>query len=292
MLSSRSQAACVSNGDLLPPPGSAATPPNRKNRCIHRTADPNRSASCCDAPASTRSNIQNSIASKNRCSVCAGPPHFRQRQNAGDRQPDHCWPRARYRQSYVEKKHSPAGAKTMKCIENVRLGRSTLDTGEHSGIPRFYFRCRCGARHWGDRITTRHLVQLCVTLQILPLLAVGVAGLETPKSTMNISEPRKRMSIGLLKPLDGFKPKNSLQDRALCWSAQDGDVRSRNFSTLQSAKHFHVYHATNCKKPWALHFSLVNSAASDAIVSSVKAGYSNCCANLVWLQTIENPVVA
>ncbi len=95
-----------------------------------------------------------------------------------------------------------------------------------------------------------------------------------------------------LVALDGFKPKNSLQDRALCWSAQDGDVRSRNFSTLQSAKHFHVYHATNCKKPWALHFSLVNSAASDAIVSSVKTGYSNCCANLVWLQTIENPVVA
>jgi len=45
-----------------------------------------------------------------------------------------------------------------------------------------------------------HRVQLCVTFQTLPLFAVGVAGLETPKSTMNISEPRKRTSMGLLKP--------------------------------------------------------------------------------------------
>jgi hypothetical protein len=95
-----------------------------------------------------------------------------------------------------------------------------------------------------------------------------------------------------LVALDGFKPKGSLQERALCWSAQDGDVRSRNFSALQSAKHFHVYQATNCKNPWALHFSLVNSAASDAIVSSIKTGYSNCRANLVWLETIENAVIA
>ena len=55
-----SQAACASNGDVLPPLGLAATLPNRTNRCIHRTAEltltANRSAaSCRDAPASTHS---------------------------------------------------------------------------------------------------------------------------------------------------------------------------------------------------------------------------------------------
>ena len=39
----------------------------------------------------------------------------------------------------------------------------------------------------------------CVTFQILPLFGVTVAGAKTPKSTMNISGPRKRTSIGLLK---------------------------------------------------------------------------------------------
>jgi hypothetical protein len=50
----------ISNGDVLPPLGFAATLPNRTNRCIHRTAEltltSNRSAaSCRDAPASTHS---------------------------------------------------------------------------------------------------------------------------------------------------------------------------------------------------------------------------------------------
>jgi len=58
--SSRSQAACASNGDVLPPLGLAATLPNRTNRCIHRTAEltltSNRSAaSRRDAPASMHS---------------------------------------------------------------------------------------------------------------------------------------------------------------------------------------------------------------------------------------------
>ena len=94
-----------------------------------------------------------------------------------------------------------------------------------------------------------------------------------------------------LVALDGFNPDSSLQARAFCWAAQDGDVRSRNFSALESAKHFHVYEATNCKSTWALHFSLVNSASSDATVSSIKTGYSKCRANLVWLDAVENSVV-
>jgi hypothetical protein len=44
-------------------------------------------------------------------------------------------------------------------------------------------------------------LQLCVTFQILPLFGVRGAGVETPKSTTNISGPLKRTSMGLLKPL-------------------------------------------------------------------------------------------
>lgn len=41
--------------------------------------------------------------------------------------------------------------------------------------------------------------------------------------------------------------------------------------------------AGDCKSPWALHFSVVNAAASDASVKDVSTGYANCRANLVWM---------
>jgi hypothetical protein len=34
---------------------------------------------------------------------------------------------------------------------------------------------------------------------------------------------------------------------------------------------------------WALHFSLVNAAATDSTVKSIATGYAQCRANLVWL---------
>ena len=44
-----------------------------------------------------------------------------------------------------------------------------------------------------------------------------------------------------------------------------------------------VFHATDCKSEWALHFSLVNANANDSLVDGVGNGYANCRANLLFL---------
>ena len=43
-----------------------------------------------------------------------------------------------------------------------------------------------------------------------------------------------------------------------------------------------VYQATDCTTKLALHFSLVNAAATDKIVDSIKNGYRQCKVNLAW----------
>ena len=49
-----------------------------------------------------------------------------------------------------------------------------------------------------------------------------------------------------------------------------------------------VYTAASARNKWSLHFSLVNTAATDAIKSSsdedLKKGYAGCIANLCWLR--------
>ena len=44
-----------------------------------------------------------------------------------------------------------------------------------------------------------------------------------------------------------------------------------------------VWRATDAKGAWALHFSVVNAAASDRSVKKVQQGYANCRTNLMWM---------
>lgn len=72
----------------------------------------------------------------------------------------------------------------------------------------------------------------------------------------------------------------------------DDKCISRNHKNLKDAigSRLQVYLAApDCTTKWALHFSLVNSAANDKIVTGknsleiVATGYTQCIANLVWL---------
>ncbi|MCB1824515.1 MAG: hypothetical protein KDJ54_08035 [Candidatus Competibacteraceae bacterium] len=91
----------------------------------------------------------------------------------------------------------------------------------------------------------------------------------------------------VLVALDGFVPnrKQLMRQSTQVWAAECGTVKSKNYRHLKHAvgSRLRIYTATNCKTLWALHFSLVNSAASDKVVKSIRDGYSRCRANLVWL---------
>jgi hypothetical protein len=91
----------------------------------------------------------------------------------------------------------------------------------------------------------------------------------------------------VLVALDGFSPngKQLARPSTQVWAAVCGDVKSRNYKALKEAvgARLQVYKATDCKTMWALHFSLVNAAASDKVVKDIRTGYAQCRANLVWL---------
>jgi hypothetical protein len=89
----------------------------------------------------------------------------------------------------------------------------------------------------------------------------------------------------VLIALDGFVPNKSQLARrnTQCWGAVCGDKKSRNYESMRRSGRLQVFKATDCKTEWALHFSLVNAAANDKLVTSVATGYTNCMANLVWL---------
>ena len=90
-----------------------------------------------------------------------------------------------------------------------------------------------------------------------------------------------------LVALDGFAPDRGEMARSntQVWAATCGDVTSLNHDVLHDALGSVVqdYKATACTSKWALHFSLVNSAASDRTVTSIDTGYANCRANLMWM---------
>jgi hypothetical protein len=88
----------------------------------------------------------------------------------------------------------------------------------------------------------------------------------------------------VLVALDGFTPDTDQLKRSSTqvWGAECGGQKSRNYPGPAGGRR-KVYQATDCKTEWALHFSLVNAAATDKLVSSVKTGYTQCQANLVWL---------
>jgi len=89
----------------------------------------------------------------------------------------------------------------------------------------------------------------------------------------------------VLVALDGFTPNARQLDRKTTqvWGAVCDGVQSRNYpkSTLRGRRR--IYTAHDCKTTWALHFSLVNTAAKDGLIHNVATGYANCQANLLFL---------
>lgn len=95
-----------------------------------------------------------------------------------------------------------------------------------------------------------------------------------------------------LVDLDGFAPhhdqikKSSLQ----VWSAEGakGGKSLHHDDWGPYSGQLQVYTAASATNKWSLHFSLVNTAATDAIKSSseedLKKGYAGCIANLCWLR--------
>jgi hypothetical protein len=87
-----------------------------------------------------------------------------------------------------------------------------------------------------------------------------------------------------LVALDGYSPSPDQLKRSSTqvWGAECGGVKSKNYPGPAGGRR-RVYQATDCKKLWALHFSVVNAAATDAKVRSIATGYFQCKANLEWL---------
>ena len=88
----------------------------------------------------------------------------------------------------------------------------------------------------------------------------------------------------VLVALDGFTP-SALQleeETTQVWGAMCDGVRSRNFPGHVHGRR-RIYNAKNCKQEWPLHFSLVNTNATDRLVTSISKGYANCQANLCFL---------
>jgi hypothetical protein len=95
-----------------------------------------------------------------------------------------------------------------------------------------------------------------------------------------------------LVDLDGFAPSHDQikKSRHQVWSAEGAQggqsLHHDDWGSLQSQ--LHVYTAASATNIWSLHFSLVNTAATDAIKSSsdedLKKGYAGCIANLCWLE--------
>jgi hypothetical protein len=90
-----------------------------------------------------------------------------------------------------------------------------------------------------------------------------------------------------LVALDGFRPRKDLFAKMdiTCWSAKNGQHKSRNWDPMVAAAKFRSYDACNCgSQPWCLHFSLVNENATADTVQRIAQGYANCKANLEWLK--------
>lgn len=90
-----------------------------------------------------------------------------------------------------------------------------------------------------------------------------------------------------LVALDGYSPSRAQLARATTqvWAAICGKAVSRNHNALKGivGSRLKVYPAKDCYDAWALHFSVVNSAATDKSVTSIASGYAQCRANLMWL---------
>ncbi len=95
----------------------------------------------------------------------------------------------------------------------------------------------------------------------------------------------------VLVALDGYRPDDNQLGRknTQVWIAKSGD--EKNLHKSYHYKDLHpiatdIYDArTDCTRPVALHFSLVNSKSNDTDVGdSIPKGYTNCQANLCWVK--------
>jgi hypothetical protein len=84
-----------------------------------------------------------------------------------------------------------------------------------------------------------------------------------------------------LVALDGYRPSDSqlARDNTQVWGATCDGQQSRNFPGSAKGRG-RVFKATNSKKEWPLHFSVVNTNASDAnaglAAGDLSQGYVNC----------------
>lgn len=98
----------------------------------------------------------------------------------------------------------------------------------------------------------------------------------------------KIVSKIVLVALDGFTPDANQRARSSTqvWAAKSGKGKSLHYDYLQNVVggSLQVHEArTDCTTKLALHFSLVNAAATDKDVDAIPTGYVNCKANLAWL---------
>ena len=91
-----------------------------------------------------------------------------------------------------------------------------------------------------------------------------------------------------LVDLDGFAPSADQIKRSSvqAWSAEGAGGKGKSLHWAQAHKKFIAASATT---EWSLHFSLVNTAATDAITKHNyrSKGYAGCIANLCWLPKKE-----
>jgi hypothetical protein len=95
-----------------------------------------------------------------------------------------------------------------------------------------------------------------------------------------------------LVDLDGFAPSAGQIKKSTheVWSAEGakGGKSLHHDDWGPYSSQLQVYTAASATNKWSLHFSLVNTAATDAIKSSsdedLKKGYAGCIANLCWLR--------
>jgi len=88
-----------------------------------------------------------------------------------------------------------------------------------------------------------------------------------------------------LVTLDGFRPTAGQikKSNTQVWSAVGAGGKGTSLNWSSSAT---PYTATSATNKWSLHFSLVNTAVTDAIKShdDITDGYAGCMSNLRWLE--------
>jgi len=132
------------------------------------------------------------------------------------------------------------------------------------------------------------LAQAIATIQECTTDVIYIVGHSSGCAIANAVDRRlKDTSNVILVALDGFSPSREQLARpsTQVWAAECGSAKSRNHDGLKRAVggRLKIYKATSCYHSWALHFSVVNSAANDKAVTSIATGYAQCRANLMWM---------